>query len=386
MKMAKVVVQKCPVYDKEALKERIRYSLAALGKEALKPGMKVFIKPNCVGAFAPELAITTHPVFLEAVVEILKEYTDDITVGDNPATKEIVPVMKKCGLYEIVQKHGLKVLNGQDLVTIRNPQAKIFSEFQVSREMVETDLLVNLPKLKTHSLTYMSVAEKNLFGFVYGLSKAGWHVRANNPLQFGEALNDLYGAILEAYAGRKMLHICDGVLGLEGEGPGTAGRPKAAGVILASFDAVSLDRVAASVCNLDPEKIFVTKIATERKYGEGNLEKIEILGESLDSFRDLKFQEPVNPHSTFGLRLLKYSFLRNLLLEHPRIDHVRCIKCGECAKICPPQALRHRKGNFPNLRKTDCIRCWCCAEVCPKNAIKKTKRPLVGRIALKNRD
>ncbi|HHZ11980.1 MAG TPA: 4Fe-4S binding protein, partial [Acholeplasmataceae bacterium] len=159
-----------------------------------------------------------------------------------------------------------------------------------------------------------------------------------------------------------------------------------AGVILASFDAVSLDRVAASVCNLDPEKIFVTKIATERKYGEGNLEKIEILGESLDSFRDLKFQEPVNPHSTFGLRLLKYSFLRNLLLEHPRIDHVRCIKCGECAKICPPQALRHRKGNFPNLRKTDCIRCWCCAEVCPKNAIKKTKRPLVGRIALKNRD
>ncbi|HEY8395885.1 MAG TPA: DUF362 domain-containing protein, partial [Bacilli bacterium] len=309
-----------------------------------------------------------------------------ITVGDNPATKDIVTVLKKCKLYDVVAKHNLKIVNGSDLITIKNPEPKIYSQFEVSREMIEVDLLVNLPKLKTHSLTYMTAAEKNLFGMIYGLSKAGWHVRANNPLQFGEALNDLYGAILNAYKGRKMLHICDGILGLEGEGPGTSGKPKAAGVILASSDAVSLDRVAAEVCSLDPEKIFVTKIAQERKYGEGNLNNIEVVGEKIESFKDLKFQEPVNPTSSFGLRLLKYKVLRNLLLEHPKINHERCLKCGECAKICPPKAMKYTHGQFPHLHSKDCIRCWCCAEVCPKNAILKTKRPLIGRIALKNRD
>ena len=51
--------------------------------------------------------------------------------------------------------------------------------------MIEVDLLVNLPKLKTHSLTYMSVAEKNLFGMIYGLSKAGWHVGPTTPYNSG---------------------------------------------------------------------------------------------------------------------------------------------------------------------------------------------------------
>jgi uncharacterized protein (DUF362 family) len=90
-------------------------------------------------------------------------------------------------------------------------------------------LLVNLPKLKTHSLTYMSVAEKNLFGMIYGLSKAGWHVRANNPLQFGEALNDL---VRRDSGGLPREEECSisatAFIGLEGEGPGTGGITKKA--------------------------------------------------------------------------------------------------------------------------------------------------------------
>lgn len=386
--MTKVAIKKCLDYEKELVKEKIEASIDAIGglSSLLKPNGKVFIKLNCVGGFTPDLGITTHPVFLEAVIEILKKYTSDIIVGDNPATKDLIWTLKKCKLYDVITKNNLKILKGDDLITIKNSKPKLYSSFEVSREMIEVDLLVNLPKLKTHSLTYMTVAEKNLFGMIYGLSKAGWHVKANNPLQFGEALNDLYGAILEAYQDKKMLHICDGIIGLEGEGPGTGGITKKAEVILASTDAVSLDRVAAEVCKLDPGKIFITKIATERNYGEGKLERIEIVGESLTAFADLKFQEPVNQTSTFGLKLLKFDFLRNLLLEHPKIDHELCIKCGECVKICPPKTIKIRKGEFPHLKAKACIRCWCCAEVCPQNAINKTKRPLIGRIALKNRN
>ena len=109
------------------------------------------------------------------------------------------------------------------------------------------------------------------------------------PPTIREALNDLYGAILKAYEGRRMLHLCDGILVWRAKA-GNRGRPKAAGVIFASADAVSLDRVAHPSAN-SIRKIFVTKIAHEREYGEGDLKNIDIVGES-DAFEDLKFQNP----------------------------------------------------------------------------------------------
>ena len=75
--------------------------------------------------------------------------------------------------------------------------------------------------------------------------------------------------------------------------------------------------------------------------------------------------------------------MRNILLEHPKIDKEKCIRCGECNKICPPKAMQIKKGEFPHLKNKQCIRCWCCAEVCPQNAIKKSTRPIIGKIILK---
>ena len=72
-----------------------------------------------------------------------------------------------------------------------------------------------------------------------------------------------------------------------------------------------------------------------------------------------------------------------MILEHPIINKDKCIKCGECAKICPPKTMRIEKGQFPHLKNNLCIRCWCCGEVCPKSAIDKSKRPMLGKILLK---
>ncbi|NLD26388.1 MAG: DUF362 domain-containing protein [Acholeplasmataceae bacterium] len=386
--MTKVALAKCENYDLVAVKEKIRDCLQYFGgiENLIQPQQKVFIKLNCVGAFPPEMAITTHPVFLEAVIEIVKERTERIIVGDNPATKDLVHTLKKCGLYECIIKNSCQILSGKELMTISNSNPKLYGNFEVSKEMFDVDVLINLPKLKTHSLTYMSVAEKNFFGVIYGLSKAGWHVRANNPLEFGEALNDLYGAILESFEGKRIFHLCDGIIGLEGEGPSSGGSPRQAGAILASNDAVSLDRVAVELCHLNYDKMFVTKIAGGRNYGEADLSKIEICGESLENFQNVKFQEPVNPTSSFGLKILRYRILRNLLLEHPRIDTKLCIRCGECVKICPPKTMKISPHKYPELKPINCIRCWCCAEVCPQNAIKKTRRPLIGQIVFKNRE
>lgn len=380
--MSKVVLKYCNEYSLELIKKHIKDSLELLGglDSLIKPNDKVFIKCNCVGPFDKNLGITTHPIFVKAVLEIVKEKTNNIIIGDNPATRDITFTLKKNGIYEVIQNENIQIINGKDTKKIYNSNANIYNEFEVSKEMVDVNVLINLPKLKTHALAYMTVAQKNFFGFIYGLNKAGWHVKANNPLEFGNAINDLYGAILEEFKDKTIINICDGILGLEGEGPSTGGISKKANAIITSLDAVSLDRVASEVVHLDSDKCFITKIADERKYGVGKLENIELLGDSLELFKNINFLAPKDSLGNFGLRILKIKPLRNILLEHPQIDTNLCIRCGECAKICPPHTMKIAPGKYPKLNNQKCIRCWCCAEVCPQNAISKSKRPFLGRI------
>ena len=219
--MSKVALIKCEEYRLEYLKNKLTEGLSFFGglKSFIKKDDRVFIKLNCVGPFEAEKAITTHPIFAQAVIQLVKEITTNIVIGDNPATKDLLFTLKKNGLYDVIVEENLKIINGREFTTITNSKCRIYSDFQVSKAMVDVDVMINLPKLKTHSLTYMTGAEKNLFGFIFGLNKAGWHVKASNPLEFGEAINDLYGAILDAYKDKKILHIMDGIVGLEGECP-----------------------------------------------------------------------------------------------------------------------------------------------------------------------
>lgn len=379
-----VVVKKCQDYDFYLVKEKINEIFTQLNfLDKLNQNTKVFVKLNCVGPFDPSMGITTHPIVLKAVLDIITRKTKNIIVGDNPATRDITNTLKKCGLYSIIKEYDLPIIDGTIFTKIHNSNPKIYNTFEVSKQMIDADVLINIPKLKTHSLAYMTVAEKNFFGLIYGLNKSAWHVKASTPLEFGEAMNDLYGALLESYKEKTILHLCDGILGLEGEGPSTGGIPKNAYALLASYDAVSLDRVACELVKLNHSKTYITNIAGQRGYGEDNLNNIQILGDNLTNFKDIKFLEPKDSLSIFGLKLLKFKPIKNILLEHPVIDKSACIRCGECAKICPPKTMKLKDKNYPKLKNLNCIRCWCCAEVCPKNAIHKSRRPLLGKILLK---
>jgi len=379
-----VVIKKCDNYDFQVVKEKV-YEIfnSSFLLDKINENTNVFIKLNLVGPFEPSLGITTHPIVVKAVLDILKDKTKNIIIGDNPATRDQVATLKKCGIYDVIKEYDCKILEQTVFTKITNSKPKIYSEFEVSKQMIDADVLINIPKLKTHTLAYMTVAEKNFFGLIYGLNKSAWHVKANNPLHFGNAINDLYGALLESYKDKTIFHLCDGILGLEGEGPSSAGDPKYANALLGSYDAISLDRVACELVKLDQSKIYITNIGSERNYGEGDISKINIIGDSLDNFKNIHFKAPKDSLSHVGLKILKFKFLRNMILEHPKIDKDKCIKCGECAKICPPKTLKIEKGQFPHLKSNLCIRCWCCGEVCPKNAIIKSKRPLLGKILLK---
>lgn len=388
--MMQVAIKKCFEYDVDLIYNNIIQSIDLINienKELIKENDTVFIKLNLVGPFEKERGITTHPTFLKAIIRYVKKYTNNIIVGDNPAVRDQIFTMKKTGIYDVIKEENVQILDQKKTKTITYSNYKVYNKFEVTSEMIDCDVLINLPKLKTHSLAYMTCAQKNFFGTIYGLNKSSWHVKANSPLEFADAINDLYGAILEQMTNKTMIHICDGIVGLEGEGPSSAGITKKANIILTSFDAVSLDRVACEVTKLNHQKLFITNTACVRKIGEGDINNIEILGDSLNDFQDLSFLEPKDSLSNFGLKILKIKPLRNLLLEHPVIEESKCIKCGECVKICPPKTMiikkKDGKVSFPKLKAINCIRCWCCSEVCPQNAIKKNKRPLLGKILFK---
>ena len=380
-----VIIKKCNEYNFELVKNKVdEIFIQSNLYEKINENTNIFIKLNLVGPFDANLGITTHPIVVKAVLDLLKDKTKNIIIGDNPATRDQVITLKKCGIYEVIKEYDCKILEQTIFTKITNSNPQIYSDFEVSKQMIDADVLINIPKLKTHTLAYMTVAEKNFFGLIYGLNKSAWHVKANNPLHFGNAINDLYGALLESYKDKTIFHLCDGILGLEGEGPSSAGDPKYANCLLGSYDAISLDRVACELVKLDPCKIYITNIGGERNYGEADINKINIIGDSLDEFKDIQFKAPKDSLSHIGLKFLRFKFLRNMILEHPKINKDKCIKCGECVKICPPKTLKIERGQPPTLKSNQCIRCWCCAEVCPKNAIDKTNRPLIGRIILKS--
>ena len=381
-----VLIQKCEDYNIDVIRDLNDQSFKSFNiYDKLDSTKKVFIKLNLVGPFEKEKGITTHPVILQAVLDLILPITKNVIVGDNPAIRDQIPTLKKCGLYDTIKNANVEILEGTDFTTITNSNPKIYSKFEVSRQMIDCDLLINLPKIKTHSLTYMTCAEKNFFGLIYGLNKSAWHTKASNPLEFGEALNDLYGALLESFKDKTLFHIADGIIGLEGEGPSSGGKAKHANCIITSTDAVSIDRVAVELVHLDYEKLYVNKIANDRGYGEGDINKIEIKGNPLSDFDDIHFLAPKDSLGSTGIKFLRHKFVRNILLEHPTIDKEKCIKCGQCATICPVKTMQIEKGKYPHLKSNVCIRCWCCAEVCPQNAIYKSKRPLLGRIILKSK-
>ena len=379
-----VVLARCDDYDIDLIYDLVKKSINTLKpiSEFINKDTTVFIKLNCVSGFTPETGITTHPVFVEGVVKLIKEYTDNIIIGDNPASHSITSVLKKNGVMEIVKKYDLKVINGEDKINITSDNYKIYSTFEVSREILDSDVIINLPKLKTHTLTYMTCAEKNLFGTIFGLEKSSWHAKASNPLQFGEALTDLYSAILNYHnvnRGGYLLNICDGILGLDGEGPTTGGIPHKGCAILTSFDAIALDKVALELMKLDKSRYFLSQIGTERGLTTADY---ELIGD-LNEFSDISFKGPKNEISSFGLQIIQKKAFRNLLLEHPVIDKSKCIRCGECAKICPVKTMQINKPDYPKLKTSLCIRCWCCQETCPQNAVYKSKRPIFGKILFK---
>jgi uncharacterized protein (DUF362 family)/Pyruvate/2-oxoacid:ferredoxin oxidoreductase delta subunit len=372
--MSNVSLVKCTSYEQKEVDKAVARAIKLLGgiDKFVKKGSKVLLKPNMLGSAKREQRVTTDPAVVEAVIKILKKKKCTIYLGDSPALGSAVSVADSCAIKVVCDKYKVKIIEFFPSEKFINMEGRIVKDFTLPSLIKDIDVIINLPKLKTHGFTTFTGAVKNLFGMIPGLQKASYHLRLTTKEEFSTMLLDLYGFLKPSVK----LNIMDGIIGMEGNGPQN-GNPKKADFILASSDAISLDCVACELISIPKDNVFTNFFGGKRKLGTSDLENIKIIG---DKFDDLKTSFEYVKSVGISERLPKFlmNFLKNKIVAKPIIDKNKCLGCKNCFNICPPKTIK-MKSNKAVINYNNCIRCYCCHEVCPYKAI-DLKEPLMTKI------
>jgi uncharacterized protein (DUF362 family)/Pyruvate/2-oxoacid:ferredoxin oxidoreductase delta subunit len=362
LKISDVSLVRCADYEQKVAMTAVRQAVDLLGgmRSFVKSGDRVLIKPNLLKAKSPDAAVTTHPEIVRAVIRLVHECGGRAAVGDSPGIGDLRKVAEKAGILEVLREEGAELAEFDDAVQVKNTGR--FRRFEVARAAHEAAVIINLPKLKTHGMTTLTGAVKNLFGCIPGKRKVQWHFSTGiNHNLFMVMLVELY-ALLDP-----RLTIMDAVVGMEGNGPGS-GDPRRVGAILASQDGVALDVVAGKLVGVAMGKLPMIKAATAAGIGETRLDRIRIIGESVEDMAVGEFRLPPQAHLEWQLPEWARRFFKTALTAKPLINHALCIQCGICQGHCPQEAIQS-DGKHLYIRHRDCIRCFCCQEFCPQGAI-----------------
>lgn len=361
--MAKVIVRRAD-YQYAALRSRIFEMMEALDGKLINRNTRVLIKPNLLAPSSPDRAMLTHPMIVKAVAEYVVDRGARPQISDSPATGFFDKVLRESGIRSSLE--GMEVVFKEFKTSLTVDIGEPFNRMEIAEDALKADVLINLPKLKTHGQMLLTLGVKNLFGCVVGLRKPEWHLRAGvDRHKFAQLLVRIHDAL------RPAITILDGILAMEGQGPGRGGTPRYLGVLMASDSAVDLDRTVCRMLGLDSESLLTNKIATasghcrERVLVDGELPEVSSF--ELPTITPLVF----GPPSIHGL-------LRKYLVQRPVANADLCRLCGECWRYCPAGAISRNQQDIV-FDYDRCIRCYCCLEVCPHGVLKASE-PLMGRI------
>ncbi|UCG39280.1 MAG: DUF362 domain-containing protein [bacterium] len=361
-----VSIQRCASYEPDQVQDALNKALAPLGgiSSFVSPGDRVLLKPNLLSARPPEAAVTTHPEVVRAVALEVQAAGGTALLGDSPGAESLNRVLKRCGIMEVVRETGIEVLPFRTPEPMPVPEGGVYKSFLLASEAASCDAIINLPKFKTHGMMTMTLAVKNMFGAVVGAAKAGWHLQVREPALFGDMLLDIWRTLAPA------LNIMDGITAMEGNGPGS-GDPLDLGLLMASPSSLAMDCVAGAIAGVDPGRHPVLYRAMMRSLRGSELSHVEVLGEAI---RDVKrvFVLPVSASRVdFRLPAWLKGRMKRSLNCFPVLDAGKCTTCGQCAQICPVNAitLHNSSRGGGDVDRDLCISCFCCQEVCPERAI-----------------
>lgn len=364
MAKSKVSIARCPDYSEKSVLKAVKGAVDLLGgmDAFVNRGDRVLIKPNLLSPRDPDKAVTTHPSVVKATIQLVRDAGGVPLVGDSPAIGGLLKVASKAGIYDVIREMNCRLVDFDDVMEVKGSHQGIFTRLGVARVAMDCDLLINLPKLKTHGMTTMTLSVKNLFGCIPGTKKIQWHFKAGvNRHSFAQMLVDLYGII------RPRLNVVDAIVGMEGDGPG-GGEPREIGLIIAGTDGIAVDSTICDVVGLPPLDLLTNRIASDLGLGVCQLKDIEIVGAGIDEVKVRGFRFPRSMEPQWGLPQPLRGLLRNSMTAKPRIRENICKLCELCVGGCPSQAMTMERGKI-DIDYSKCIRCFCCSEVCPEKAI-----------------
>jgi len=322
-------------------------------------GDRVLLKVNLLSATTPDKAVVTNPLLVRKTAEAVLRARATPVIGDSPSgqftKRRLQKAYEKAGLLALSRDLGVELNYDTRATTVPVPHGMRLTSTPLCNFILDTDTIIALPKIKTHSFMIMTLATKIMFGAVPGLTKAKYHAMHLKKSSFANMLLDVLSVATPD------LIIMDGIIGMQGEGPG-AGDPVQLGVLLASTDPVAMDLAVCRMLHLEPIGIPTLKQAKLR-----HLWPSEITYPLL-SPDDVAFSGFVLPN-TAGYLLTG----KNAPSKRPVVT-TRCTACGQCHEICPKGAITNT-GHKATIDYDKCIRCYACHEVCPEKAIVLEDRP-----------
>ncbi|NYT03555.1 MAG: DUF362 domain-containing protein [Candidatus Methanofastidiosa archaeon] len=364
-----VSVRKSVDYEK-SLPVAIDKVLRDLGgiERFVKKGEVVALKPNFIVYSSPSKGIVTHPLFTFEIFKRVIEVGGEPFIIDSPGSglpfnkHSLKHMYKSTGYWEIFEDYRecLNFDTSSEIVEIEN--GLLLKKVRVLKKLIDSDVIINLPKMKTHSLTFITGAVKNMFGAVPGIEKTSYHSRFRDIEDFSKSIIDILNTTNPG------LSIMDGIISLEGDGPALNGTPRNTGVIIGSKDPFSLDFVLSDIIGLSSNYIPYLKVGLENNVTRGSY---EVIG---DQVKIPDFKLPRTFHGKSSIEII-YVYnkivspvFRKLFVQKPNIIKKKCIRCGVCVRSCPENAITMGKVSA-SIDYSKCIRCYCCHEQCPEGAI-----------------
>ncbi|MDO4176186.1 MAG: DUF362 domain-containing protein [Bacillota bacterium] len=432
-KQSTVALVRCSSYKREEVESAVAKAIELLGgfeeifskgyeEGAINADSELILKPNLLAKANPEKAVTTHPEVFRAVGKALKDAGyGNLKYGDSPGNPmlSVERTADGCGIKTVADELGIlpgDFEHGREVEYAGGMATKKFVLCNEIADIVESGEggVINICKMKTHQLERITGAIKNSFGCVYGINKTASHAVYETPEHFARMLADLNGLV------KPRLHIMDGVVAMEGNGPGS-GDPTHMDVILASTDPVALDAAFCHLIHLDVDYVPTNRAAADAGLGFASEENIRVLvgnmpmhkdGEEIDlddmavkyGDRNFNVQRSVEYRGNFRIMKLVGRFIE----KKPIVLEDKCIGCGICEASCPVEGkavkIKPRitkalgessmgTGEVPSLMKMEetpkqkvamynydmCIKCYCCQEMCPEKAI-TIRKSLLAKI------
>ncbi len=254
-------------------------------KTFVKPKDKIVIKPNLTTVLPSDTGLTTDPKVVETLIDLCMERRpSEIIIAEGSGGAETDLAFERCGYSRLAEKYGVKLidLNKSPTCVVDVPEGRFLRQLIVPKVILESDVLINVPKLKLRK-DWATLSVKNLLGVLPGKGRFSGEIWTPDGKWFGPEgeKKKVHGNLTEGLVDLNTL-IHPSLIVMDGIVASYENKPLRLNVVLAGRDPLALDCVAVKIGGLDYMQIPYLKRAAERGIGEADIEKIKIVGTPLN--------------------------------------------------------------------------------------------------------